>query len=263
MALSADGKTLYVADTENHAVRVIDLEKKTVDTIAGTGKQTYERNPDGPGKETALSSPWDLVLIGDTLYIAMAGTHQIWTHDLKNDVVRLHSGTGRESAIDGAHGAATFSQPSGLATDGKLIYEADSESSTIRVLDADPKGGVGSVAGSNDLFGFGLVDAVGPAARFQHPLGVALDGAGRLFVADSFNNVIRVIDVKTKKVDSFIGTGKPDEGTPEAIGFYEPGGLSIAGGTLYVADTNHHRIVAVDLATKKARVLKVEVGKPK
>ena len=75
-------------------------------------------------------------------------------------------------------------------------------------------------------------------------------------------NVIRVIDLNTHKVDTFLGTpGKHDVGTDESIGFYEPGGLSLAGGTLYVADTNHHRVVAVDVATKKARVLKVEVGK--
>jgi DNA-binding beta-propeller fold protein YncE len=258
MCLSADGKTLYVADTENHAVRSLDLAAKTVTTLAGTGKQTYERNPDGPGKETALSSPWDLVRIDDTLFIAMAGTHQIWSMDLKSGIVKLHSGTGRESALDGPHGAATFSQPSGLSTDGKKIYEADSESSTIRVIDADPNGGVGSVAGSNDLFGFGLVNAAGKEARFQHPLGVALDG-GRLFVADSFNNVIRVIDLKTGQVDTFLGTGKAAAGTEDAIGFYEPGGLSVAGGVLYVADTNHHRVVAVDIATKKARVVTVEL----
>ena len=88
---------------------------------------------------------------------------------------------------------------------GKKVYEADSEASTIRVFDADPAGGVASVAGSNDLFGFGLVNAVGKAARFQHPLGVALDEAGnRLFVADSFNNVIRVIDLQTKQVETFL-----------------------------------------------------------
>ena len=138
------------------------------------------------------------------------------------------------------------------------MYVADSESSTIRVFDVARDGGVGSVAGSNDLFGFGLVNAAGPAARFQHPLGVALDG-DRLFVADSFNNVIRAIDLKTGAVETFLGTGKADEGTPDAIGFYEPGGISFAAGKLYVADTNHHRIVVVDVATKKARVLDVKL----
>ncbi len=260
MALSPDGKTLYVADTENHAVRQVDLAAKTVATIAGTGQQTYERNPDGPGKSTALSSPWDLALIGRTLYIAMAGTHQIWTHDLEKDVVRLHSGTGRESAVDGPHGAATFSQPSGLSTDGKKIYVADSESSTIRVVDAAADGGgVGSVAGSNDLFGFGLKDAVGPAALFQHPLGVALD-ADRLFVADSFNNVIRVIDLKTKAVDTWLGTGKTDPGDEQNIGFYEPGGLHLAGARSTSPTRTTTESSRSTSRARSARVLKVEVA---
>ena len=265
MALSPDGKTLYVADSENHAVRAVDLEAKTVTTIAGTGQQTYERNPQGPGKQTALSTPWDLTLVGPRLYIAMAGTHQIWVMDLAKDEVTLHAGTGRESAIDNPHQGATFSQPSGLAlsADGSKMYVADSESSTIRVVDTDPNGRTGSVAGSNDLFGFGLKDGVGGGALFQHPLGVAVYGPDTLFVADSFNNVIRKIDLKTQKVETWLGTGKadPGEATAEKIGFYEPGGLSIAGDTLYVADTNHHRIVAVDIKTKQPRVLNVELPK--
>ena len=263
MALSADGKTLYVTDTENHALRAVDLAAKTVTTIAGNGKQTYDRNPDGPGKATGLSSPWAVVRIGDVLYIAMAGTHQIWRYDLKNDRVLLHAGTGRESAVDNPNKGATFSQPSGLTTDGKKLYVADSESSTIRVVDAAPDGRTDSVAGSNNLFGFGLKDAVGGDALFQHPLGVALHGPDTLYVADSFNNVIRKIDLKTKAVTTWLGTGKSDEGepTPEKIGFYEPGGLSIAGDTLYIADTNHHRIVAVDLKTKQPKVLTVTLPK--
>ena len=264
MALSADGRTLYIADTENHAVRAADLEKQTVTTLAGTGKQTYEREPNGPGKETALSSPWDLARVGDTLFIAMAGTHQVWKLDLKTDNVALHAGSGPESAEDGPNAEATFSQPSGFATDGKVIYVADSESSTIRAVEAADDGKTTSVAGSNNLFGFGADDGRGNKARFQHPLGVALHGEDTLFVADSFNHTIRRIDVKTGEVTTWLGkAGDSAPGTDDAIRFYEPGGISIAGDTMYVADTNHHRVVAVDVATKKARVLKVEVPERK
>jgi sugar lactone lactonase YvrE/thiol-disulfide isomerase/thioredoxin len=259
MALSEDGRTLYIADTENHAVRAADLDRRTVTTIAGTGKQSYERRPKGPGPETALSSPWDVARVGRTLFIAMAGTHQVWKLDLGTGVVTLHAGSGPESAEDGPNLEATFSQPSGFATDGKVLYVADSESSTIRTVEAKDGGETTSVAGSNHLFGFGQTDGKGKDARFQHPLGVALDGQGALFVADSFNNTIRRIDLTTGEVTTWLGTGKPDPGDESAIGFYEPGGISIAGGTLYVADTNHHRIVAVDIASKKARVLDVQL----
>jgi sugar lactone lactonase YvrE len=265
MTLSADGQTLYIADTENHAVRAADLRKRTVTTIAGNGKQSYERQPKGPAKDAGLSSPWDVVRVGETLFIAMAGTHQIWRIDLAGGSIALHAGAGPESAVDGPNLKATFSQPSGFATDGKVLYVADSESSTIRAVETKADEGVTtSVAGSNNLFGFGLVDGKGPAARFQHPLGVALTKSGdALFVADSFNNVIRRIDPKTNEVSRWLGTGKADVGaeTPDGIGFCEPGGLSIADEMLYVADTNHHRIVVVDMKSKAPRVLKVELPK--
>src|SRR4026208_2342320 len=68
MALSGDN--LYVADTENHLIRRVDLKSRTVETIAGTGKQSLERFEHGPAKTIALSSPWDLQLVNHILYIA-------------------------------------------------------------------------------------------------------------------------------------------------------------------------------------------------
>jgi DNA-binding beta-propeller fold protein YncE/cytochrome oxidase Cu insertion factor (SCO1/SenC/PrrC family) len=256
LALSADGRILYVADTGNHAVRAVDLEAGTVTTLAGTGQQSYERMVNGPGKTTALSSPWDLARVGSQLFIAMAGTHQIWVLDLDSGRVQTHAGTGRESRIDGPNARAAFAQPSGLASDGKVLYVADSEISTIRSVDVAADGQTRTVAGSGGLFDFGHRDGTGGQARFQHPLGVALDGR-RLFVADTFNHRIRVIDLETGAVGTWLGTGKTDAGEENAVGLFEPGGLSVGGGTLYVADTNHHRIVAVDLETRKARVLNV------
>jgi DNA-binding beta-propeller fold protein YncE len=263
MTLSEDGRMLYVADTENHAIRVVDLTGKTVATLAGNGKQGNSRDPSGAATKMELNSPWDVVRVENMLFIAMAGPHQIWKMDLKAGTIGLHAGAGPESAIDGPNRKATFSQPSGFSTDGKTIYVADSESSTIRAVEVADTGNTTSVAGSNNLFGFGLVNAKGKEARFQHPLGVALQGPDVLFVADSFNNVIRRIDLKTTEVTTWLGTGKPAAGTEAAteIGFYEPGGISIAGEMLYIADTNHHRIVAVDLKTKVPRVLQIELPK--
>ncbi len=255
LALSEDGKTLYIADTENHAVRAVELDDHTVSTLAGTGKQAQNHRPNGVGKQVGLSSPWDLARVGDKLYIAMAGTHQIWICDLKTKRVTAFAGTGREACIDGPARSAAFAQPSGLATDGKHLYVADAESSSIRVIDLG-RHTVRTLAGSGELFGFGSQDGVGPQARFQHPLGVALDSK-RLFVADSFNQLIRSIDINSGQVGTFLGTGKPGPGTADAISFYEPGGISVSGNTLYIADTNNHRIIAVDIPSKKVQVLQV------
>jgi len=254
LALSADGKILYVADTENHALRAVDLEKKTVITLAGNGKQGRRNEMEGLANELSLSSPWDLSRVGNRLYIAMAGTHQIFAMDLTTKQITHFAGDGRERAKEGPVLQASFAQPSGLATDGKTLYVADSEASSIRAIALGDNPAARTLAGSGDLFGFGLKDGAGETALFQHPLGLALSG-DTLYVADTFNNVIRAIDAKTGTTRTILGNGKKDPGTEEAIGLYEPGGLSIIGDTLYIADTNHHRILAVDLKTKKAKVL--------
>ena len=133
--LALSGDLLYVADTENHLIRRVDLQKQLVETIAGTGQQSLERSPQGPARSVALSSPWDLQLVGQTLYIAMAGPHQIWQLDLANNQVSTFAGSGREERKDGPLLNAGFAQPSGITTDGKKIYVADAESKIIRVLD--------------------------------------------------------------------------------------------------------------------------------
>ena len=259
LALSADGGTLYVADTENHALRAVDLNNRTVQTLAGSGRQAATISRDsGVGKQTELSSPWDLARVGESLYIAMVGPHQIWVYDLKSKRIRVFAGTGREAATDGASEGAAFAQPSGIATDGKHLYVADAESSSIRRVDAAPHGQTKTIAGSGELFDFGQRDGVGRSARFQHPLGVALSDDG-LFVADTFNHLIRRVDVRTGEVTTWLGTGRAELGTPSDIGLYEPGGLSVAGDTLYIADTNHHRILAVGIPTKEVRTLSVTI----
>ncbi len=269
LVLSADGRTLYVADTGNHALRAVDLERGQVRMLAGTGRQarTIYKHAQ-PAARTELSSPWDLARVGNLLFIAMAGPHQVWSLNLKDGRIRVHAGTGAEAALDGVNDRAAFAQPSGVATDGRELYVADSESSSIRSVGLKPRGRTRTLAGSGDLFGFGDADGPGPEARFQHPLGVALDD-DRLFIADTFNDRIRVLDLRSGLVETWFPTGsarsagRPDAApgpaapaaTAPAITLSEPGGLSIAGGTLYVADTNHHRIVAIDLVTRAARVL--------
>src|SRR5690606_27492494 len=147
-------------------------------------------------------------------FIASAGTHQIWVMDLDAKRVKVHAGTGRETRIDGPHFTAAFAQPSGLATDGNVLYVADSEISTIRIVETRSDGRTSTLAGSGGLFDFGHRDGIGDAARFQHPLGVALHG-NHLYVADTFNHLIRRIDLTTREVTTWLGTGRPEKGTPE------------------------------------------------
>ncbi len=254
MAYDPDADTLYIADTDNHAIRKADLRKRVVETLAGTGEQSraYPPRP-GRGREVALNSPWDVVVRGDTLYIAMAGSHQLWRLNLKTLEAAPHAGTGREACIDGKLSASALAQPSGITTDGKRLYFADSEVSCIRAADIDPDGEVETLVGG-DLFEFGDVDGVGRQARLQHPLGVVyVDGF--LYVADTYNNKIKRLDPRTRRIETFLGTGAAGARDGENPTFDEPGGLCYAHGKLYIADTNNHLIRVADLKTKRVTTL--------
>jgi DNA-binding beta-propeller fold protein YncE len=254
--LALSGDLLYVADTENHLIRRVNLKTKTVETIAGTGKQSLESGfREGPARSTALSSPWDLQLVGQTLYIAMAGPHQIWKFDLENNQVSTFAGSGREARLDGPLKESAFAQPSGLASDGKNLYVADSESNIIRAIDIQ-EGAVKTLVGG-DLFEFGDVDATGDRVRLQHPLGIFAVGQ-RLLIADTYNHKIKELDPKLQKVTTLLGTGKPGQVDGTSPSFYEPGGLSVANDKLYIADTNNHAIRVVDLKSKGTTTLRID-----
>jgi thiol-disulfide isomerase/thioredoxin len=257
MALSGD--TLYVADRRNHCIRELDLKKQTVKTIAGTGQQERDRAEGGDALRRGLNSPWDLHLDGDTLYIAMAGHHQIWTLNLKSSRLDVYAGDGAENIKDGPLFAARFAQPSGLATDGKNLYVADCEVSAIRKV---PKGGTGRVETlvGTGLFDFGDVDGIGKSAVLQHAIGVGFH-EGKLYVADTYNSKIKTIDLATREVKTFLG-GHDQESWYTDLILNEPCGLSFANGNMYVADTNSHRIRVVDLKTKAISTLALKGVEP-
>jgi DNA-binding beta-propeller fold protein YncE len=201
--------SLYVADTENHLIRRLDLGAGRVETLAGTGRQAH--GPLRPADEnplaTSLNSPWDLVTLNGVLYIAMAGCHQIWALDLSGKRLELVCGTGREALIDGSRLDAAMNQPSGIATDGSLLFVADSEASAIRSIDPRPGGRIRTLVGVG-LFEFGDRDGSGSGVRLQHPLGVAVL-EGRVYVADTYNHKIKVLYPSLQRVETLFGGGGP------------------------------------------------------
>ncbi len=255
-------ETLYVADTENHAIRAVDLVARTVTTVAGNGKQTYNREAHGPGKTTSLTSPWDLVQDPGArgLFLAMAGQHQIWRYDIDAGTVGVWAGTGSEDIIDGPIKLAAFAQPSGLATDGRYLYVADSETSSVRAIALEQRRHVVQTIVGKGLFVFGDVDGQGDEVRLQHDLGLA-SGNGKLYIADSYNNKIKVCNPKARTVETLAGSRQP--GDDDASGrFSQPGGLSLAGSNLYVADTNNSKVRVIDLKTNRVRTLELEGLQP-
>ena len=255
--MAFDGHVLYVADTENHAIRAVDFDKRTVATMAGTGTQSRKIDQlGGQGKQTPLNSPWDLVLNDGMLYIAMAGPHQLWRMNPKTGGVVPYAGTGREDRIDGPLDRAALAQPSGITTDGKKLYFADSEVSSIRSADLNPDGVVETIVGEG-LFEFGDRDGKGSVVRLQHPLGVVYhDGA--VYVADTYNNKIKVVSPKDKSSQTFLGSGEGGLRDGDRATFDEPGGLSVAHGKLYIADTNNHSIRVADLKSRRVETLQLK-----
>jgi DNA-binding beta-propeller fold protein YncE len=245
--MALDDDVLYVADRKNHSIRALDLKKREVRTVAGTGHQDRgDRTTGGPALRTGLNSPWDLLIQKDGMFIAMAGHHQIWTFDTQKQRVAPYAGSGAENLDDGPLHSSSFAQPSGLTSDGKTLWVADSETSSIRAVPLNGVGKVSTVVGEG-LFEFGDKEGQGNSVRLQHALGVAYHG-GKLYVADTYNSKIKLLDPNDRTCVTYLGG-------PDTKLFNEPGGLSFAGDKLYVADTNNHRIQVIDLATKQVGTL--------
>lgn len=247
---------LYIADTENHTLREANLKSRTVKTIAGTGQQAKWRPNEGNALENDLNSPWDIIELDNKLYIAMSGSHQLWTYDLKTKLIQNFAGSGYENINDGERLQANLAQPSGLTTDGKNIYFADSEVSAVRYAEIPDSGKVKTIVGKG-LFEFDDKDGIGKEAFLQHPLGVVYKD-NKLFVADTYNNKIKVIDLNNNMVKSFAGSGKEGLNNGKTLDstFDEPSGLTIYKDKIYVADTNNNLIRIIDTKTSNVNTLK-------
>ncbi len=249
--LARHGSTLYVADTENHAIRAIDLVYERVRTVAGTGQKARGLAVKGNTPTTiSLRSPWGLALLEDILWITMAGAHQIWALLLGEKQLAVFAGNGVEALIDGPRRAASFNQPSDLVLVQDQLFVADAEASAIRALSLDDNPTVTTLVGQG-LFAFGDVDGVGEMVRLQHPTGLAAY-EGLLYIADSYNHKIKTLDPVTGVTQTLIGTSTPGarDGAFDQAELFQPEGLTIAHDRLYIADTNNHTIRVANLRTR-------------
>ena len=251
--LALGGGVLYVADTENHTLRALDLSTRQVSTIDGTGEPSRRYRAGAPPRETPLSSPWDLALADGALYIAMAGRHQLWRLDLAAMALEPYAGTGREEIADGPRRAADLAQPMGICTaDDRLVF-ADSESSAIREAGLMGDTGVHTLVGTG-LFDFGDRDGVGEEVLLQHAQGVCWH-QGTVYIADSYNNRIKALDPTTRRVRTLVGTGEAGLQDGDNPQFWEPEGITAHGDRLYIADTNNHAIRTLDVTSGRVDTL--------
>lgn len=187
-----------------------------------------------------ISSAWDVAPWQGGIAVAEAGRHRLWWIGPDGGAEVL-AGTSGENIVDGPALEALLAQPSGLSTgpDGGSLYFADSEVSALRVL----RDGVITTLVGKGLFEWGTDDGDGETARLQHPLGVAAAQDGAVYVADTFNSLLRVW--KDGRLSTLL-----------VEGLDEPGGLCLLpDGRLAVADTNNHRIMLVDPTTGAAERL--------
>ncbi len=263
--MEIEGNTLYIADVNNHAIRAVDLAAQQVSTLAGTGRMgrgivDFSAVINDP-LNFDLRSPWDVELGEDRiLYIAMAGTHQIWQMNLESNTLQATVGNGREAQLNTTLARSELAQPSGLHYVDGLLYFADSESSTIRVADfAEDEVRVISGTTQNSLFDFGDVDGELGVNRLQHALGVTSDPeSGLIYIADTYNSKIKVYDPTTQETVTLAGTGGNggyQDGALAEARFDEPGGLEYSNGRLYVADTNNHVIRVIDLEAQSVETI--------
>ncbi|MGH8905996.1 MAG: NHL repeat-containing protein [Egibacteraceae bacterium] len=259
LAVDAAGN-LYIADTFNHQVRRLDLRSGMITTVAGSGVQ----GPSGDGglaTAAQLDRPLGLaVATGGNLYIADSGNHRVRRVD-RSGIITTVAGSGIVgfSGDGGPAAAAQLRGPLGLAVDtGDNLYIADSGNHRVRKVDFS--GVITTVAGS-DVVGFSGDGGPAAAAQFVGPVGLAVDGDGNLYIADTDPNLedTRNTDAnRVRRVDpsgiitTVAGIGpygfSGDGGPATAARFDGPWGLAVdADGDLYIADLGNSRVRRVDL----------------
>lgn len=232
-------ENLFLADAANHAIRKIDLISKHVSTLIKPNENF----------KTSPRSPWDLSFWNSDLIIAMAGTHQIWIFDSKNNF-KTYIGNGEEDLGDENSKNSRLAQPSAIVVYENKIYFLDSETSSLRVY--DPKEDKVKTLIGKGLFQFGDVDGKKDSALMQHPLGITAENQ-KIFIADTYNHKIKYYDLKSQNLVTLAGTGKAEfkDGEFSKASFNEPSGLLYWNDNLYVVDTNNHSLRILYLKDQK------------
>ncbi len=245
---------LYIADASNHRVRRVDTAGVITTVAGGVGSGGGYSGDGGQAAAAEIHLPQGVALDGaGNLYIADRNNHRVRRVDTAG-VITTVAGTGANSygGDSGQAAAAQINAPSGVAADASgNLYIADTLNSRIRKVDA-ATGIISTVAGTG-ANSYGGDGGAATSAQIQYPYGVAVDGAGNLYIADTFNNRIRKVDAATGIISTVAGTGANsyggDGGAATAAHMDNPYGVALDGlGNLYIADTNNHRVRKIDTA---------------
>jgi hypothetical protein len=224
----------YLADEDNHTIRSITPAGAVI-TLAGMAG-TFGTN-NGTGNEARFRSPNGAAVDeGGNVYVADSGNHTIRKITPAGVVTTLAGSAGKAGTNDGTGAAARFNNPTRVAVDGVgNVYVSDSINHAIRIV--TPAGAVTTLAGLAGTSGTN--DGTGRTARFNLPIGVAVDGGGNVFVADTYNHTIRKI-TPAGAVTTVAGLGGYSgsaDGNSNIARFNYPGAVAInSSNELFVVD---------------------------
>ncbi len=234
---------IYLADRNNARIRKID-SSGNVTTFAGSGTSGFA---DGSATTAKFYSPTGIAIDGSgNIYVADTNNHRIRKIDSSGNVTTL-AGSGTDGFLNSTTSTnAQFSSPTGVAVDSNgNVYVADNGNHKIRKIDSS--GNVTTFAGSSS----GFADGSGTNAKFNSPQGVAIDGSGNVYVADTLNNRIRKID-SSSNVTTFAGSTQGfTDGNGANAKFYYPKGVVIDNsGNIFVTDAWNNKIRKIDRLCK-------------
>jgi DNA-binding beta-propeller fold protein YncE len=244
IAATASG-TVYIADTGNHSIRAM-LSPGVVTTLAGSAGQ--KGSTDGSGSAATFAYPYGVAPNNSSgqLYIADSGNNTIRVASSDGAVTTFAGTAGIAGSADGQGTAAGFNDPTGVAVDGNgNVFVADTGNSTIRRI--SPGGTVSTFAGAAGSTG--TSDGAGTTARFNAPMGIAVDAQNNVYVADTRNNTIRKI-TPAGVVSTLAGSGGlvgSGDGAGGSARFNGPYAVAVdSAGNLYVADFFNGTIRKID-----------------
>lgn len=246
VAIDAEGN-IYIADTMNHRIRMVEAATGMIRTIAGNGHPRYSGDG-GPAVSAGLQDPCAVVLDGQEqyLYIADQSNNRIRAVDLRTGLILTIAGNGTASYNgDGMPATeACLAGPSGLAIgpDG-FLYIADTFNGRVRAVNF-ATGTIETVAGDGREYRFQDGEE---SMSLSRPYGIAVDLHGNVLLTDSDSHLLRLFDKRRRVITRVAGTGNAafagDGGPADSASFSYPFGIAVDGdGGVLVADTFNHRV---------------------
>ena len=238
---------LFITDMANHVIRKIDMKTGIVSTIAGTGKPGYSGD-NKPATQARLKQPHSLQFspAGD-LYICDIGNHVIRRVDMKSGVITTFAGTGKagptrdKSPIKGT----PLKGPRTIEFDARGdLWLATREGNQVFRFDMR-RGVIHHIAGTGRK---GFTGNGGPAkkATLSGPKGIAIDADGNVHLADTESHTVRMVNMKTGKLELLAGTGKKGDGPdgdPLKCPLARLHGIYVdRDGSLLIGDSEAHKI---------------------